>query len=95
MRITAFPSLLAFLFVAGTLACRTPPEQGPTEPPKVEEPAPDPGQGEPSACDFEADPAKIYVGRSPQECATIRFMCTEDRQYFADACGCGCELTSG
>lgn len=44
------------------------------------------------SCDYEADPHKNYIGRSSDECAVIRFVCAEGWAYFADDCGCGCEV---
>jgi hypothetical protein len=44
-----------------------------------------------TACTYD-DPAKSYVGKSAEECALILFLCTDDRHYFSDACGCGCAL---
>ena len=35
---------------------------------------------------------KTYVADSPEECAVIHFICSEGSHYFADDCGCGCEL---
>ena len=37
---------------------------------------------------------QTYVGHSLDECASIRFVCDEGTQYFADDCGCGCEVIS-
>lgn len=34
---------------------------------------------------------KSYVGNSPEQCATIRFMCEKDSEYFSDDKGCGCQ----
>jgi len=34
---------------------------------------------------------KTYVGHSADECAIIRFTC-DGGDYFADECGCGCEV---
>jgi len=42
-------------------------------------------------CDYDSE-IKKYVGRSGGECALISVLCVEDRKYFADECGCGCEL---
>ncbi len=42
-------------------------------------------------CDY-SDPTRSYVGESPEECAVIKFVCAEGSHYFADDCGCGCEL---
>lgn len=41
-------------------------------------------------CDFAADPNKSYVGKSPDACATMRFVCEDGKEYFSDDCGCGC-----
>jgi hypothetical protein len=48
-------------------------------------------------CDFaamEANPDKNYVGKSPDACATMKFVCEAGKEYFSDDCGCGC-VTSG
>lgn len=45
-------------------------------------------------CDFAADPNKNYVGKSPDACATMKFVCDAGKEYFSDECGCGC-VTSG
>jgi hypothetical protein len=43
-------------------------------------------------CEFPACPdEKNYIGKSTDECARIRFMCTEGKQPFFDDKGCGCE----
>jgi len=34
---------------------------------------------------------RTYVGRSPEECAVIRFFCQEGTTAFFDPTGCGCE----
>lgn len=49
--------------------------------PVVKEPTPE--------CDAIA--GAIYVGNSPDECSTIRFICEPNMEYFSDACGCGCQ----
>lgn len=46
------------------------------------------------ACDLD-NPAKIYVGESPQVCAVIKFTCAPGSVMFFDACGCGCEVLEG
>lgn len=43
------------------------------------------------SCD-NSDQSKTYVGESPEECALIFFVCAEGSEYFADDCGCGCQL---
>jgi hypothetical protein len=45
-------------------------------------------------CDFAADPNKTYIGQSKEACATMKFVCEEGKQYFADDCGCGCMITT-
>jgi hypothetical protein len=45
-------------------------------------------------CDFTADPNKTYVGQSKETCATMKFVCEEGKEYFADDCGCGCISTA-
>jgi hypothetical protein len=43
-------------------------------------------------CEFDAcSDEKIYVGKSPEQCQVIKFMCAEGKQYFSDNKGCGCE----
>jgi hypothetical protein len=42
----------------------------------------------PPGCD---DPNRSYVGTSPEQCATIRFVCVKGQEAFSDACGCGCK----
>lgn len=42
-------------------------------------------------CDYD-DPNRIYYGRSLEECARIRFLCKPGMEYFADECGCGCQV---
>jgi hypothetical protein len=41
------------------------------------------------------DPAKEwwreYIGKSPDECKTIKYACPEYTTPFSNACGCGCE----
>jgi len=32
-----------------------------------------------------------YVGKSPEECAAIRFRCEANTTAFSNECGCGCE----
>lgn len=44
-----------------------------------------------SGCDYTKEEPK-YVGKSEDECSFIRFMCTQEREYFKDECGCGCKL---
>lgn len=39
-----------------------------------------------------SDQSKTYVANSLEECAVIHFICSEGSHYFADDCGCGCEL---
>jgi hypothetical protein len=75
MRILA--AFLPMLALVASLACAKPP-------------ATPPDQGGGSTCDFTADPDKSYIGHSPEQCATIRFVCEEGTEYFADECGCGC-----
>lgn len=41
-------------------------------------------------CDY-SNPEKNYIGRSKEACDTMRFMCAEGTEYFADECGCGCK----
>lgn len=48
------------------------------------------GATQPGECNF-ADPDRKYVGKSPEECSRIRFVCEADSEYFADECGCGCK----
>lgn len=36
------------------------------------------------------DPARDYLGRSPADCARIRFSCPTGSTAFFDHCGCGC-----
>ena len=42
-------------------------------------------------CEPAAGSGQRYVGHSPDACAAMRFVCEDGEQYFADACGCGCE----
>lgn len=69
--------LATLLFTLGLTAC-------------AKSPGPDPSN-QPGSCDFTATADKEYIGKSPEQCATIRFACEEGKQYFADDCGCGCE----
>ena len=46
--------------------------------------------GDQGSCNFDADPNKRYVGKSPDDCARMRFTCEDGEAYFADDCGCGC-----
>jgi hypothetical protein len=39
-----------------------------------------------------SDQSKTYVADSLEQCAVIHFICAEGSHYFADDCGCGCEL---
>lgn len=41
-------------------------------------------------CDYD-NPDKKYIGKSTEECAVIKFVC-EGKKYFADDCGCGCDV---
>lgn len=43
------------------------------------------------ACDPDAEPHRSYIGSSPEQCSLIDFVCEEDRSYFSNECGCGCE----
>lgn len=43
-----------------------------------------------TTCNHFADPAKKYVGTSPEACMTMRFVCETGTHYFSDDCGCGC-----
>lgn len=36
------------------------------------------------------DSTKNYVGKSPEQCSTIKFLCVQGTEYFSDSCGCGC-----
>ena len=36
-----------------------------------------------------------YIGKSPDECATIRFTCPSNTTPFMNTCGCGCEQDPG
>lgn len=49
------------------------------------------GKKKHDTCDYN-DPVRAYVGESVEECAVIKFVCAEGSHYFADDCGCGCEL---
>ena len=49
------------------------------------------GGGNGNSCNH-SDQSKTYVADSPEECAVIHFICSEGSHYFADDCGCGCEL---
>lgn len=42
-------------------------------------------------CDY-SKPEPKYVGRSIQQCSTIKFMCEQNMEYFENDCGCGCKL---
>jgi hypothetical protein len=42
-----------------------------------------------TACNF-SEPGMSYVGKSPDECSRIRFMCVAGTTMFENACGCGC-----
>lgn len=66
------------------------PSATPTPTPPTTEPTP--AAPATPACGT-ADPAKRYVGRSPDECARIRFVCNAGEEYFSDDCGCGCKKT--
>ena len=48
---------------------------------------------EPVKCDY-SNPDKSYVGKSPEACMTIKFMCVVGKTYFADSCGCGCQTVA-
>ncbi|WP_395809316.1 hypothetical protein [Archangium minus] len=48
----------------------------------------------PASCDYNNKRRK-YVSKSPEQCATIRFICEPSYQAFFDDCGCGCELVRG
>jgi hypothetical protein len=76
-------TLLPTLTLAASLACAQPPGPGAETPPGD-------APGSQPACDFTADPNKTYVGQSTEQCATLRFVCEEGQEYFADECGCGC-----
>ncbi|MEM9067933.1 MAG: hypothetical protein AAGE52_05480 [Myxococcota bacterium] len=41
------------------------------------------------------DPGVSYVGESPMECALIDFDCSFPAEYFANDCGCGCQVDCG
>jgi hypothetical protein len=80
------------LFTLTLAACAKPPGPDASTPP-----ASDDGgtEDQNASCDFLADPNKTYVGQSPDQCATIRFVCEEGKEYFADDCGCGCQTVGG
>lgn len=42
-------------------------------------------------CDAAKEWWRNYVGKSPAECATIKYACPANTTAFANACGCGCE----
>lgn len=48
----------------------------------------------PASCDYN-NPRRQYVSKSPEQCATIRFVCNPGFHAFFDDCGCGCELVRG
>nr|AYM52963.1 hypothetical protein [Jahnella sp. MSr9139] len=54
--------------------------------PGADTPPPPPG-----GCGAAAVPGKRYVGRSPDDCARIRYVCEPGESQFTDDCGCGCE----
>ena len=33
---------------------------------------------------------RTYMSRDPDQCARMKFMCTDGKAPFGDACGCGC-----
>ena len=43
------------------------------------------------ACDASKERWRDYVGKSPQECMTIKYACPMNTTPFSNACGCGCE----
>ncbi len=43
------------------------------------------------ACDASKEWWRDYVGKSPQECMTIKYACPMNTTPFSNACGCGCE----
>lgn len=49
-------------------------------------------RGGSNSCNHHDDPSKAYIGTSLEECAVIHFICSEGSHYFADDCGCGCEV---
>jgi hypothetical protein len=34
---------------------------------------------------------RVYIGKSPDQCAVIDFACPANTTMFSNACGCGCE----
>lgn len=42
-------------------------------------------------CDASKEWWREYVGKSPEECATIKYTCPEHTTPFSNSCGCGCE----
>jgi hypothetical protein len=34
---------------------------------------------------------RVYIGKSPADCATVDYTCTGPTTSFSNACGCGCE----
>lgn len=44
-----------------------------------------------SQCDPANEPKRRYIGKSPEECARIRFACEVGTNHFSNECGCGCE----
>lgn len=50
--------------------------------------------GKQDRCNFNNDPDKSYIGTSSEQCAVIHFFCAEGTEYFADDCGCGCQVSS-
>ena len=42
-------------------------------------------------CDYDSE-TKSYVSKSQDECSRIQVLCTPDREFFSNECGCGCEL---
>ncbi len=45
-------------------------------------------------CDYNGE-SKKYVGKRPDECSRIRFVCEQTMEYFEDDCGCGCKPKEG
>lgn len=43
------------------------------------------------ACDPAKEWWRSYVGKSPEECMTIKYACPANTTSFANPCGCGCE----
>ena len=43
------------------------------------------------SCNFDEGQSSKYIGKSPEECSRIRFVCEQSMEYFADECGCGCK----